>query len=264
MHSSYHNHTTWSDGASTLADMIEAARSAGMKELGISDHYALPPDKRRLSWAMAPESLNAYVAEVQQASAATRDLAIRLGLEVDYFPETIETVRQSLAPYTFDYLIASVHFVDGFPVDLVSQVWEELSQVTRDEIWRGYWRYLREAAESGLCDIVAHFDLPKKFKFYPSIDLTADALATLDIIAAKNMAIELNCAGWDKPVQEAYPSLFYLTEAQRRKIPLVINTDAHTSKDVIRNLDRAHKLAASAGYTELVRFERRKRIPYPL
>ena len=43
MLTSYHNHTNWSDGAATLAALIEAGRGAGLDELGISDHYVLYP-----------------------------------------------------------------------------------------------------------------------------------------------------------------------------------------------------------------------------
>jgi histidinol-phosphatase (PHP family) len=262
--SSYHNHTTWSDGVSTLAETIDAARRAGLKELGISDHFALAPGDRRFTWALAPELLDAYVSQIQQAIATTTDPIIRMGLEVDYFPETMDLIKQRLVPYPFDYLIGSVHFVDDFAIDLNAKPWEGISQDDRNRMWRGYWQRLRAAAETGFFDIAGHFDLPKKFKFFPSADLTEYALAALDAIAAADMAIELNCSGWDKPVEEAYPSLFYLKEAHRRKIPLVINADAHDAADVIRNFERARLLAVDAGYTELVRFERRKRFAYPL
>ena len=43
MVTSYHNHTRWSDGDATLAGHIQAARRAGLAELGISDHYVLYP-----------------------------------------------------------------------------------------------------------------------------------------------------------------------------------------------------------------------------
>jgi len=262
MRTSYHNHTTWSDGEATVAEMIEAARSAGIEELGISDHYVLDPGNRRFQWAISPESLDAYVEEVQKAAAATKDLIIRLGLEVDYIPETEEQVKKQLDPYPFDYLITSVHFVNDFPIDLELKSWEELSQDSRNDIWRRYWRILRAAAESGYFDIIGHFDLPKKYGYYPSVDLTDEALAVLDAMAAADMAVEINCSGWDKPVKEAYPSLFYLQEANRRNIPLVINSDAHTSKNVAYNFEHGRRLALEAGYTELARFEKRTRSSY--
>jgi histidinol-phosphatase (PHP family) len=261
---SYHNHTTWSDGTSTLAQLIDGARNTGLEELGISDHFALAPQGRRFEWSLAPELLDTYVAEIQKAKAATKDLVIRMGLEVDYIPETMEILKQRLAPYPFDYLIGSVHFVDDFAIDLHAQPWETLSQDARNRLWRGYWRLLRQAAEFGFFDILGHFDLPKKFKFYPSIDLTEEALAVLDAVAAADMVIEINCSGWDKPVEEAYPSVFYLQEARRRNIPLIISADAHTAENVTRNFERALRLAVDAGYTELVRYNRRKRFSYPI
>jgi histidinol phosphatase-like PHP family hydrolase len=53
---SYHNHTTWSDGSATVPEMIEGARTAGLRELGFSDHFALAPATHRVSWALAPET----------------------------------------------------------------------------------------------------------------------------------------------------------------------------------------------------------------
>jgi histidinol-phosphatase (PHP family) len=178
---------------------------------------------------------------------------------VDYFPETIEQVRTQLAPYPFDYLIGSIHFIDAFPVDFSVQPWQEVTQDMRNELWRNYWKLLRAAALSGVFDVIGHFDLPKKFKFYPSLDLTADALSVLDAMAEADIAIEINTSGWDRPVNEAYPALNYLQEARRRGIPLVINADAHAPGEVTRHFDRAGELAETAGYSEVARFERRRR-----
>ncbi len=262
INTSYHNHTKWSDGSATVPEMIDSARKAGLQELGFSDHYALTPGNSRLSWALAPDALDGYVAQVEQAMEHSPDINVRLGLEVDYFPQTIEQVKQRLAAYPFDYLIASVHFVDDFSIDLNAQTWGGIPQDARDAVWRGYWERLRAAAQTGFFDIIGHFDLPKKFKFYPSVDLTDQAFSVLDAIAAADMAIEINTSGWDRPVGEAYPSLLYLQEANRRQIPLVINSDAHSAGEVVRHFERARQLALAAGYHEVLRFDRRRRIPY--
>ena len=256
---SYHNHTTWSDGISSVAEMIEKAQEAGLDELGISDHFTLAPDGQQRDWALSQDMLEEYVSQVGKAAKDSVRPAIRLGLEVDYFPETIESVRRCLARFCFDFLICSVHFADGFPVDLDSRPWGELSEDARNGIWRSYWRNLRAAAQTGLFDFVAHFDLPKKFGIFPTIDLSPEALASLDAMAEADMAIEINTSGWDKPVREAYPSLFYLREANRREIPLVINADAHRADNLVRHFDRARSLAVEAGYSELVSFKRRRR-----
>jgi len=261
---SYHNHTAWSDGRPTIPELIAGARAAGVNELGISDHFAVTPDGKSPDWSIQPEKLDAYVDDVQKAARNTDDLTIRLGVEVDFFPETLETSISLLRQYPFDFIIGSVHFIDEFTIDLNSDHWEEISQEARNLIWQAYWKHITAAAKSGYFDFIAHFDLPKKFKFYPDIDLTADALAALDAIAAADMALEINTSGWYKPVREAYPRFFYLEEARRRNIPLIISADAHYYNHVTRDFERAGKLAAAAGYTELVRYEKRKRFLYPL
>lgn len=263
-YTTYHNHTKWSDGSGTVPEMIDAAVRAGFTEVGISDHFAIAPGNPVFPWGLPPDSLGAYAAQIREAMASAQGIILRLGLEVDYFPKSLDLIMERLSAHTFDYLIGSVHFVDDFAVDLNAQPWKGLSTNERDRVWRSYWRLLGETARTGLFDIIGHFDLPKKFNFYPSADLTEDALAALDAVAAADMAIEINTSGWDRPVAEAYPSAFYLREARRRNIPLVINADAHSPGEIARHFDRARQLAAEAGYTELVRYDQRRRFSYPL
>jgi len=261
---SYHNSTDWSDGRPTISELIAGARGAGVTELGISDHFAVIPNGQSPHWSIQPEKLDAYVEDVLRAAQNADDLTIRLGVEVDFFPETLEESISLLKPYPFDYIIGSVHFINEFAIDLNADTWEGISREERTQIWQAYWRHIAAAAQSGYFDFIGHFDLPKKFKFYPDVDLTADALAALDAIAATDAALEINTSGWHKPATEAYPKLFYIKEARRRNIPILINADSHYSSHVARDFGRAQKLAAAAGYTDLVRYEKRKRFSYPL
>jgi histidinol-phosphatase (PHP family) len=261
---SYHNHTRWSDGAATLAAQVQAARSAGLDELGISDHYVLYPGGEEQEWSMPLDALGDYVLELRSAATETRDLTLRLGIEADFFPETVEELRERLAPYPWDYVIGSVHYVNGFPIDRRTSDWDELAQDERNEMWRLYWVRMRLLAESRVFDFAAHLDLPKKFGHRPTVDLTTEARAALDAIAAADMAIEINTNGWNLAAREAYPSLELLKQARARKIPLLINSDAHFPEFLTRHFDRARALAREAGYTELVRYERRQRYSFSL
>lgn len=263
MLTSYHNHTTWSDGAPTLAAQIQAAKAAGLDELGISDHYVLYPGGEEVEWSLPLDMLGDYVLELRAAAHEVRGLTLRLGIEADFFPETIEDLRERLAPYPWDYVIGSVHYVDGFPIDENTRFWDALTAEEQNEKWRLYWVRIRQLAESGVFDFVAHPDLPKKFGHRPTVDLTAEITAALDAIAAADMAIEINTAGWSLPAGEAYPSLELLRAARAREIPLLINADAHFPEFLTRNFDRARDLARAAGYTELVRYQRRQRYPVP-
>jgi histidinol-phosphatase (PHP family) len=264
MQVSYHNHTVWSDGTATLDAMLDGARAAGLDEFGLSDHFALMPGDEPVSWAMPPDFLGTYVCTLWDTAAATRDLTVRVGIEVDYFPQTEAETLAALAEQRFDYLIGSVHFTDGFPIDATPAPWEALSVDARDDVWRRYWQYLRRAAESRAFDIIGHLDLPKKFGFLPHTDFRREITELLDAIADLDLAIELNTAGWDKRIGEQYPALPLLREARRRDIPLLISADAHAPADVANLFPRARALAREAGYTETVRFAARERLAIPL
>jgi histidinol-phosphatase (PHP family) len=263
MLTSLHNHTDWSDGECTLAEQIAAAQTAGLDEVGISDHYILYPGGKMIDWSMEVERLGEYVAEIKTAAAETSGLTIRLGIEADFFPETVEELRRVVALHPFDFIIGSVHFVDGFPIDEVTEQWDALTQDERNEMWRLYWVRIRQMAESRVFDFAAHLDLPKKFGHRPTVDLTAEREAALDALAAGDMALEINTAGWYKPANEAYPTLEILKKARSRNIPLLINSDAHFPQHLTRDFDRAYALVREAGYTELVRYEQRMRYAVP-
>ena len=263
MLTSYHNHTNVSDGACTLEEQIEGAHLAGLDELGISDHYVAHPTLQ-CDWSMPLDFLAPYVKKLQDAAAQLRGMRLRIGLEVDYFPESVELLRERLEAYPFDYVIGSVHFVDEFPIDKDRDSWDALDQHQRNEMWRRYWGCIAEMARTGLYDFAAHIDLPKKFGHRPTVDLTYERNSALDAVAGAGMAIEINTAGWSLPAKEAYPSLDILKAARDRSIPLLINADAHRPDHLTRDFDRARVLAREAGYTELVRFDKRRQYSYLL
>jgi histidinol-phosphatase (PHP family) len=258
MRISYHNHTRRSDGTTDLASMVAGALDAGLDEFGISDHYVCPPGGEHVCWSMPPDGLEAYVGEAL-ALMPDAGLPMRLGVEADFFPETATEVLARLAAYPFDYILASVHLVDGFAIDADAADWACLNHAEVNHVWRAYYRRIREMAEAGFGDIVAHFDLPKKFGVLPTVDVTPEAYQALDAIAAAGMALEMNTAGWEKRIGEQYPSLAILGEARRRGIPLIIGADAHAPADVARLYPRAAAVAREAGYDRQVRHIGRER-----
>jgi len=266
---SYHNHSRFSDGIDSINDMVQAAKAAGLAEFGISDHWVAAPftDPEIKTWSMATDQLDNYIQDVLKARQNYSDSSfqVRLGLEVDFFPEDAATVVAALGDRPFDYLIGSVHYVERFSVDHSADKWAALSQERIDDIWRQYWQRIRDLARSGLYDIVGHLDLPKKFAFYPTVDLRAEEDAALAAIRDANMVIEINSAGLDKPCAEPYPSLSLLQRACTLGIPVMVSADAHRCPNVKRNFPAAYDLMARAGYDPDTRwlFNRRQRQTYP-
>ena len=262
---SYHNHSRFSDGIDSINDMVQAAKAAGLSEFGLSDHWVVAPftDSEVKTWSMAHDQLDNYIQNVLQArhDYSAGSFQLRLGLEVDFFPENAAAVVAALGDRPFDYLIGSVHYVERFSVDTSADTWAPLSQERIDDIWRQYWQRIRDLARSGLYDIVGHLDLPKKFAFYPTVDLRVAEDAALAAIREANMVIEINSAGMDKPCAEPYPSLSLLQRAGALGIPVMVSADAHRCANVKRNFPAAYDLMARAGYDPDIRwsFKRRQR-----
>ena len=265
MLTSYHVHSTWSDGKKSLEEMAEAAVEAGLDELGFSDHYVLPEDRKKLPWSMDPDKLSLYVEEVESLAEKFSDkIKIKLGLEVDYLRETAYEVKEIIKSFPFDYIIGSVHAVGDFTIDYKAGHWENLSQKEKDRIIKDYWELIKELAESGLCDFMAHMDLVKKFNIYPSCDISDEISKALDAISKNNLAFEVNTSGLYKPCKEIYPSMYIIKECFSRNIPVLINSDAHSPGEIIRSFDEAKKILKETGYKEAVTYEKRERFFYPL
>lgn len=244
----YHCHTTHSDGQSTLPELVEVAAEKGMKAIGVSDHLVLHPTMATRS--MDPDDLDAYVQQVLDYRDRS-PIPLFLGIEIDYFPDSQHhnTLMQILDRHPFDYVIGSIHMLGEFSLDDNAMVWMALTQQQVDAYNREYWRTLeRMLEECPWVDIIGHLDIPKKFGILPTEARTEWIERTLDGIQASGKAIELNTAGWDHPCAEGYPDRDLLSACRNRKIPLVVNDDAHSAAQLGRHYDHAERLLDELGY----------------
>jgi len=257
MLATYHNHTTFSDGKADLETLIAHARSIEVDELGVADHLTLHPAGDIPKWSMQPGDLPEYVNAVSAAAQRNDDICLRLGIELDWFDGHDAALRDVVDAHPFDFILGSVHFVGEFPVDGNPHRWGGLSQNEIDDIHSGYWARVRTMAESGLFDVAAHLDLPKKFGYRPREEPWALIDAALDAIAEARMVVEVNTAGWHKACGDAYPSVEILRACHDRGIATTISADAHRPEHLTRDFDRAAARLREVGYESVARFHQR-------
>jgi DNA polymerase (family 10) len=101
----FHNHTTQSDGSSTLSEMAGAAQALGWEYLGISDHSK----SSRQANGLTEERLLRQVAEIKALNASRRfKTRVFTGTECDILPDgRLDFGDAVLAK--LDYVVASVH-----------------------------------------------------------------------------------------------------------------------------------------------------------
>jgi histidinol-phosphatase (PHP family) len=205
-------------------------------------------------WRMSEEELDLYIDLLE---ALRRDYAgrleIRIGLEADYHPGTEGFVERVLGLYPWDYIIGSVHYLGAWGLDNPAYAAEYEARELAG-IYRDYFTLCAQAAETGLFHSVGHLDLPKKFGHVlpdGGLELARPALARM---AACGVALDLNTAGWRKPVQQAYPHPSLLAAARELGLGVVLGSDAHKPAEVGHRFADALALAQSAGYRERLEF----------
>jgi histidinol-phosphatase (PHP family) len=239
---------------------VEAARDAGVDEIGFTEHAYYFAQLRTL-WSVPYQvercvyDLDAYVGAVLQARET--GLPVKLGLELDFVPGREDETRALLAPYPWDYLLGSVHFVDGLGIDGAPRL---ADAVGVEEMWRRYFEMLARAAHSGLFDSLSHPDLAKVF----GDRLDFDYADVSDAIADSGVAVEVSTAGLRKPVGELYPHPDFLAECRARAVPVTLGSDAHVPSLVGRDFDRARELLRSAGYETVTIFDLRQARQEPI
>lgn len=248
-----HNHTPLCNHADgTVDEYIQNAITAKTKYFGFADHAPMDFDPK---YRMRLDEMRKYEESVLFAKEKYKDkLEILLGYEVDYLPGHMD---ERVLNADVDYLIGSVHFIEGWGFDNPEFIgkWKEQDI---DEIWQKYFDTIEAMAKSRLFDIVGHLDLIKVFKFMPNIDICS--MATNALLAIKNagMVLELNVSGYRKDVAEAYPSKALLEQAYALGIPITFASDAHKPEQVALFNDKIVALAKEVGYTKCAYFKNRE------
>jgi histidinol-phosphatase (PHP family) len=87
---------------------------------------------------------------------------------------------------------------------------------------------------------------------------------TVRVLAASNVAIELNTSGWRKPFNDCYPRAELLACCCHYGVPVTLGSDAHEPELVGAGFDRAATLLREVGYREIATFVQRRRVMVPL
>jgi histidinol-phosphatase (PHP family) len=193
----------------------------------------------------------------QEAREKT-DVELRLGIEIDFVPGKEERMDRDSTALPYDYVIGSVHQVDGEEVDRVTDqtIYEKWDTY---RLYEEYYANVREAALCGRFDVLGHPDLIKIFRRFPQRDITEMLEDTADAVSESGIVVDVNAAGLRKPVGEIYPSRKLLEMFHRRGVPIILSSDAHAPDQVGMGYDRSLPLVRDVGYREVVTFSERER-----
>ncbi|MEH7236263.1 DNA polymerase/3'-5' exonuclease PolX [Bacillus sp. JJ1562] len=190
-----HLHTSWSDGAFTIEEMVDACRKKGYHYMAITDHSQY----LRVANGLTPERLQEQHKEIKRLNEKYDDFTIFTGVEMDILPDgrldyDDEIIRD------VDVVIASIHSSFSQPREKIMQ-------------------RLKTALENLHVDIIAH-PTGRIIGRRNGYDVDVDML--IELAKETNTALELNAN-----LNRLDLSSEYIKKAQEKGVKLVINTDAH-------------------------------------
>jgi histidinol-phosphatase (PHP family) len=253
MNFDYHMHTTLSDGHNTHEEMVLAAIEKGFDEIGFSDHFCI---KQPCKWAVGAEAIPHLEEKITEVKEKYSDrISILFGIEVDYFKDREEEIRESLQKFNFDYIIGSVHFLDDWNYDTDKSRYGEFSN---DFLYEWYFSELQNAAKSGLFDIMGHPDLIKKFDIWPETPKKLLFEETANVFAESGVAFEINTSGKDRPCAEFFPGTELIYAFCKAGVTVTIGSDSHQKEQIGRYFGEARTILKEMGYTSMTTFRNRK------
>ena len=248
-----HNHTYLCNHATgTAMQYAKKAYEKGIKIYGFSDHNPMNFDEK---YRMDFSQMDFYEDMINEVKAEFKGkMEILLGYEVDFLSGFMPEI---IFERKVDYLIGSVHFLDGWGFDNPEFIggWENRDI---DEIYQEYFDKIAQLCKSGKFQILGHFDLIKVFKFLPKKDVRILAKNALKAIKDSGIVVELNSAGLRKPVGEIYPSDILLEELANLGVAITFGSDAHAVEQVCQNYEKLLEKAKFFGYFKVAFFREKE------
>lgn len=262
-----HTHSIYCDGSFSPEEMVLEAINNNFDSLGISSHG---PVYEETYWNMKYDKIEEYIEEVKRLKEKYKNnIEIFLGMELDYIPGTGFTDLCLSLMKRLDYYIGSVHYLGTLKNGVMWTV-----DYTIEELFKGinesfggnirkavetYYDTISEMAEKCQPPIIGHLDLFNKnnknnILFDEREDWYMEAVnKCLNIIKNTSSVIEINTGGIARNNnKEQYPSTLILKMIKEKNIPIMINSDAHTTDKISCKFNDMYKLTYDIGFEYLV------------
>ncbi len=251
--SNLHAHTLYSDGRSTIDEMIEAAIAKGFASVGISDHAYAPYDA---DCCIPACKMAAYRNELYAAKKKYEGIIqVWAGLEMDAFCPHMKN--------NWDYVIGSVHYVKTktgayLPLDHNIEKYEAAVEAFGGirPMTEEYVAQVVALAEGYRPDILGHLDILSKLPRMGLAGLPEHEPwyrtlweAAVRRIAHSGCVVEVNTqAIYRGGSSEPYPRRFLLELLRQSYVPVILSSDAHHADVIDGGFAEAIRLLKEVGY----------------
>ena len=255
---------------SPLEAMVEAAIAQGLHTFGITEHAPRPDpahlyaEELDLGWTVETlaEKFEAYAGEVDRLRAQYAGrIRVLKGFEIEVPPVCSYAFSQELrARYAFDYIVGSVHWVNGHIIDYRPEHFDAAVAVAGglEPLAIQYYAQVVEMVRALRPEVVGHFDLIRRnAPSEGSVDtpaIRAAAVAALEAVAETGGLLDINTGGYRKGLGRPYPARWIVRAARELGIGCCFGDDSHRVAEVGAGLEEARAYLLGCGVDKVVCF----------
>lgn len=259
MKADYHMHTSFSaDSDTTPEEMIQAAIQKGLQTICITDHHDI--DFTEPGFQIDFDNYFPVLRELQEKY---RDkIEILIGMEFGMQPHLGETEKQLAKKHPFDFIIGSLHLVDGkdpYRGDIFHGKTDETVYRRTFELMIENIRKCPDFDSLGHMDYVVRYGTNREQEY--SYQKYADYLdEILKYLIQNGKALELNTAGWKYGLPFAHPHMDILKRYKELGGEMItIGSDGHCPEHVAYDFPKVKAYLEMCGFKYYTEF--RQRIP---
>lgn len=248
----FHIHSDTSrDNKNRIKEIYRIAEKKGMKCICITNHHEFN-DTTDYDLTLSDEKIGACREEIAGLKGRTKVL---FGVEMGYDESHEDDIRDFLRRNDFDFVIGSVHFVEGLSVS-DSRNRGRFSSTAVDE----YFRLLRKAIAFRGFDVIGHLDVFVRTMASPDFEaLRPRWVEVADLLLEHNTGFEINTSRQRLVPDGFYPHPEIIELLVRKGIrTITYGSDSHTYEQIGHNYDNVTSLLKSLGVNQLCIFTKRK------
>ncbi len=262
--SDFHLHSSFSgDSDAPMEEMVRRGISLGLDRMCFTEHMDL---KHPVSDELPAGLFEVDTAAYRKALMSLREkyagqIRLLFGIELGMQPRVAAENADYAAAWDFDFIIASTHFVDG--IDPYSPVY--FTGKTDEAAYRAYFEEELKGMQSFRdFDVYGHIDYVIRYGKTGDNNYCYDKYADLfdrmlELLLENGKGIELNTGGLRKGLHEPHPCLEFLKRYRQKGGEIVtVGSDAHFSRDIAADFDRAAEFLKQCGFSRYCTFEKRR------
>lgn len=261
-----HTHTNFSsDSELDILDSCEAAITAGLSGIAITDHLDLDYPGFPNMFHIDFDKYSKTIDDVKAKYA--NKLVVLKGIEIGMQPHVFDDTLSLIKDIDLDFVIGSLHIVKGEDPYLDSY----FTNKTQKEAHRNYLEeILKNIKIFNDFDVLGHIDYVRRYgSFDDKTLLYHDHMDIIDEILKQlihmGKGMEINAGGFRYKLASPLPDIaIYKRFKELGGEIITIGTDAHSTEFLGKYMLEAAEFIKSAGFSKAAYFVKRKPIFYEI